>query len=123
MSATKRATTLVGRQLAPRIGQLAPGMTTTFLNERCLDHVISIVYDRNVDGQDQAARRAFESLLESLMAAGYWPYRLPTFAQGILAQGNPGYRALIARLKRTFDPQNLFANGRYTLEEPEVRSI
>ena len=98
-----------------------PGMTTTLLGERCLEHVISIVYDREVDGQDQAAKGAFESLLASLMAAGYYPYRLPTFAQGILVAASPAYRALLARLKRTFDPQNLFANGRYTFEDPHER--
>jgi 4-cresol dehydrogenase (hydroxylating) len=96
-----------------------PGVTTTFLGERCLEHVISIVYDRDVNGEDQAARHAFASLLEALMAGGYYPYRLPTFAQGILAAASPPYRALLARLKQTFDPQNLFANGRYTFEDSE----
>lgn len=93
-----------------------PGITTTFLSERCLEHVISIVYDRDVDGQDRAARSAFEVLLASLMAAGYYPYRVPTFAQGVLMHASPAYRALVARLRNAFDPNNLFANGRYTIE-------
>jgi 4-cresol dehydrogenase (hydroxylating) len=96
-----------------------PGMTTTLLSERCLEHVISIVYDRDVDGEDRAAQRAFESLLEALLAAGYFPYRLPTFAHGILEQASPAYRALVTRLKNALDPQRLLAGGRYAFDEPD----
>jgi len=39
VSATKRVTTHVGRQLAPKISQLAPGLTTSFVRE-ALHHAI-----------------------------------------------------------------------------------
>ncbi len=94
-----------------------PGITTTLISERCLDHVISITYDRDVAGEDEAARRAFEALLQTLLAAGYFPYRLPTFAQDVvMSQASHGYRALLAGLKATLDPERLFADGRYTPE-------
>jgi len=94
-----------------------PGITTTLLSERCLDHVISVVYDREVEGEDRAAKRAFISLLESLLSAGYFPYRLPIFAQGILARADPGYRSVLTHLKTALDPQHLLADGRYTIDE------
>ncbi len=101
-----------------------PAVTTTFLNERCLEHVISISYDRDVDGEDDKARRAFDSLLDALLADGYYPYRLPTFAQGaVMARAAAGYRSLLTALKAVLDPQRLFADGRYSPDDRDLPSM
>ncbi len=92
-----------------------PAITTTFLSERCLEHVISISFDREVAGEDDKARHAFETLLNALLAEGYFPYRLPTFAQGLMDKAQGGYRQLLTTLKSAFDPGRLFADGRYTI--------
>jgi len=94
-----------------------PAITTTFLSERCLEHVISINFDRDVDGEDDKARQAFETLLSALLAEGYFPYRLPTFAQGLMDSAQGGYRQLLTTLKTALDPGRLFADGRYTTSD------
>lgn len=90
-----------------------PGITCTLVSGRCLDHVISISYDREVPGEDERALQAFERLLGALTAAGYFPYRLPTFAQGLLAGADPVYRGLLATIKSAIDPAGILAPGRY----------
>ena len=94
-----------------------PAITTTFLSERCLEHVISISFDRDVDGEDDKAMQAFETLLSALLAEGYFPYRLPTFAQGLMDRAQAGYRQVLGTLKSALDPGRLFADGRYTTSD------
>lgn len=94
-----------------------PAITTTFLSGRCLEHVISISFDRDVDGEDGRARQAFDTLLAALIAEGYLPYRLPTFAQGLMRQAQPGYQQILSGLKAALDPGRLFAQGRYAVNE------
>jgi 4-cresol dehydrogenase (hydroxylating) len=98
-----------------------PAITATFLSERCLEHIVSVSYDRDVDGEDDRARIAFDALLDALLAEGYYPYRLPTFAQAaVMARASAGYRSLLAGLRSSLDPQQLFADGRYTADNGEV---
>lgn len=93
-----------------------PAITTTFLSERCLEHIISISFDRDIAGDDEKARQTFDTLLGALVTEGYFPYRLPTFAHGLMGQAEAGYGSLLADLKNLLDPQRLFAEGRYTTD-------
>ncbi len=90
-----------------------PGVTCTLLSGRCLDHVISIAYDRDVPGEDGRAMQAFERLLQSLTRAGYFPYRIPTFAQDFLDRAMPAYRSFLTAVKSAVDPLGILAPGRY----------
>ena len=100
-----------------------PAITTTFLTGRCLEHIVSVSYDRAVEGEDDKARGAFETLLEALLAKGYFPYRLPTFAQGlVMARAGAGYRSMLVALRSTLDPKGLMADGRYTVASADLPS-
>ena len=91
-----------------------PGMTLTLINERCLDNVVSISYDRDVPGEDQRALACYAELTQALIAAGYFPYRLGTHAMQLMQQyAGQDYLHLLAQLKRVFDPQHIISPGRY----------
>ena len=91
-----------------------PGMTLTLINERCLDNVISICYDRDVPGEDQRALTCYAELTRTLIGAGYFPYRLGTHAMQLMQQyGGREYIDLLRQLKRFFDPHHIISPGRY----------
>ena len=91
-----------------------PGMTLTMINERCLDNVVSISYDRDVPGEDQRAMACYAKLTRTLIEAGYFPYRLGSYAMQLMQQyGGSEYMELLGQLKRLFDPNQLISPGRY----------
>lgn len=93
-----------------------PGMTLTLVNERCVDNVISISFDRDVPGEDLRALACYEELTRTLIAAGYFPYRLGVHAMHIMEQyGGPEYVDLLRQLKHLFDPGLIISPGRYVL--------
>jgi 4-cresol dehydrogenase (hydroxylating) len=53
-----------------------PGMTLALVNERALDNVVSITYDRDEPGADDRALACRDELYRRLMARGFYPYRL-----------------------------------------------
>ena len=65
---------LVG-EILPAHG-FEPGMTITLLNERCLECVINISYDRDEPGEDEKALECYRVLVAALTSLGYFPYRM-----------------------------------------------
>jgi 4-cresol dehydrogenase (hydroxylating) len=90
-----------------------PGITVTLLTERALDVIISISYDRELDGADRKAEQASRRLLESLMGLGYYPYRLSTNAMAWMPVGEPSYERFTRTLKRALDPNQILSPKRY----------
>ena len=48
-----------------------PAMTITLLTRRSMDNVISISYDRDIEGEDERAEACFDELLQALVQAGF----------------------------------------------------
>ena len=95
-----------------------PGMTLTLINERCMDNVISICYDRDTPGEDQRALVCYTELTRTMIAAGYMPYRLGTHAMHLMHQyGGQEYSALLQQLKHLFDPSKIISPGRYVTSD------
>jgi 4-cresol dehydrogenase (hydroxylating) len=91
-----------------------PGMTLTMINERNMDNVISISYDRDVDGEDERAMLCYHELSETLIKKGYYPYRLGTHNMHLFNKyANADYLSLLKQLKSQFDPHQIVAPGRY----------
>jgi 4-cresol dehydrogenase (hydroxylating) len=72
-----------------------------------------VVYDRDVPGADEEAMRCHDALLARLVAAGYPPYRLGVQAMDALPPPRDDHGALMERLKRALDPNDILAPGRY----------
>jgi 4-cresol dehydrogenase (hydroxylating) len=78
-----------------------------------MDIVVSILFDRDVEGEDERALACHDELLAALIAEGYYPYRLSLQAMDKLPPSIPGYGRLLSGLKTFLDPQDCLARGRY----------
>jgi 4-cresol dehydrogenase (hydroxylating) len=89
-----------------------PMISLTLMTERTVGCVVSIIYDRNVSGEDERAKACHEQLLERLRTSGYYPYRLGIQSMAIMQHaGNFGQ--FLKRLKKELDPELILAPGRY----------
>jgi 4-cresol dehydrogenase (hydroxylating) len=88
-----------------------PTLSITLITERALICVIS-AYDRHVEGEDRRARVCFDELQSTFAANGYMPYRLGIQSMGQM-QLSGAYGDLLASIKRSVDPANILAPGRY----------
>ena len=89
-----------------------PMMSLTLLTERTIGCVISISYDREIPGEDDAAMRCYEELLAALNSKGYYPYRLGIQCMDQM-EGAAGYNKLLRTLKDALDPNGILSPGRY----------
>lgn len=76
---------------------------------------VDITYDREVEGEDQKALACHDAMLRRLIEAGYIPYRLGIQSTGLLPEPHDDTGELLATLKKTLDPNNILAPGRYGL--------
>lgn len=98
-----------------------PMISLTIVTERALTCVVSISYDRDLDGEDDRARRCYDELLDGLIARGYHSYRLGIQSNTEMDRDDV-YRDVLVRLKRGFDPVGILAPGRYGITLPEAAS-
>lgn len=90
-----------------------PMASITLLTPRAMDCVLGISYDRDVPGEDDRALDCHETLLDRLMAEGYYPYRLSLASMGRLPPPQSGYAAFHSAVKSALDPSGILAPGRY----------
>ena len=90
-----------------------PLISLTLLTERCLGCVLSITYDRDVEGEDNRAMACYEELLHTLTDAGYYPYRLGVHSMDTATSGSQSYQNLLNNIKTAIDPNNILAPKRY----------
>jgi FAD/FMN-containing dehydrogenase len=89
---------------------------------RNLNMYITLVYDRDVAGEDARAMACHDELLQALATRGVLPYRLGIQSMDKLPPTDDGYTALLRILKQTLDPNDILAPGRYDFREsPETK--
>jgi len=98
-----------------------PLLSLTAISERAMTCVVSIAYDRDVEGEDARALACYHDLVETLAAAGYYSYRMALAGQPSLAQGT-AYDSLLRTIKRALDPHGLLAPGRYGIDADDDAS-
>ena len=96
-----------------------PQMSISLATERSDICVITISYDRSVEGEDDRAAACYRELMDGLLAAGYPPYRLNVTSMGWSA-GDRSYAALLRLLKDAVDPNRVLAPGRYEAADGET---
>jgi 4-cresol dehydrogenase (hydroxylating) len=107
----RRVTALAGKLILSH--GFEPAISLTMITERALACIISLAWDRSVDGEDDRADRCYRDLLTQLGSAGYHSYRLAVPGMHAMASGEPGYQSLLASLKGALDPHSIMAPGRY----------
>jgi 4-cresol dehydrogenase (hydroxylating) len=93
-----------------------PAISLTMITERSLACVISITYDRHVAGEDEKASACHGELLRRLSDAGFYCYRMTSQSSAGL-EASPGYDRVLRSLKRSLDPNQILAPGRYLSAE------
>ena len=90
-----------------------PAISITVLSERAISCIISLGYDREIDGEDERAKVCYEDLLANLAQRGYYPYRLTVGSMNAMGEESTNYSCLLQTLKKSLDPNEILAPGRY----------
>jgi 4-cresol dehydrogenase (hydroxylating) flavoprotein subunit len=93
-------------------GGFEPFISFTLASPRVLIGVISIIFDRNVPGEDERALSVNQQLQANLNAAGFPPYRL-----GVQSMYNHEYHyqsPMLEGLEMVFDPKRCLSPGHYS---------
>lgn len=87
------------------------------VNVREMYVMTSLVYDREIPGQDQLAVQCFERTAQELRAMGYFQYRLPMPITTLAALPQPSddSASVFAKLQSSLNPSNILSPGRYSL--------
>lgn len=90
-----------------------PSVSITLINERSLDCVINLAYDRDIPGEDERAMACHDDMLAQFCDAGYYPYRLGIQAMRKLPDRTAAADRFLCDLKSALDPNGILAPGRY----------
>lgn len=90
-----------------------PILALQCVSPRAAHAFFAIVYDRDVEGEDERAMACHDRLMERLVARGHLPYRLGVHSMGALPPPNDGSGRLLRALKGALDPADVLAPGRY----------
>ena len=93
-----------------------PAVSITLITERAMDCIISITYDRTIEGEDEKAQACHDELLGKLTDAGYYPYRLGIQSMQGLPMAEEAYTSFMQKLKSSLDPKQILSPGRYSPE-------
>lgn len=96
-----------------------PAMSVFAISERCAYIAVMLIFDRDVDGEDDRALACHDAMLQALIERGYVPHRVPIRAMEMLRSVNPAYPVFLDCLKRALDPNGILAPGRYGIGAPE----
>jgi 4-cresol dehydrogenase (hydroxylating) len=90
-----------------------PQISINCISERTVVITVALVYDREVQGDDERAADCHAVLLRNLSAEGYLPYRLGIQSMSSLPTPHDDSGTLMQTLKRALDPNDILAPGRY----------
>ncbi|MFQ3193116.1 MAG: 4-cresol dehydrogenase (hydroxylating), partial [Paraglaciecola sp.] len=92
-----------------------PGLSITLLTERTLDCVVSIVFDRDIEGEDVKALACHDEMFEALTNEGYFPYRLSSHAHKAFSAIDSSLTPMLKVLKQHLDPENSLSPHKYNI--------
>tara|TARA_B100000586_G_C19838967_1_gene313739 strand:- start:312 stop:581 length:270 start_codon:yes stop_codon:yes gene_type:complete len=86
----------------------------TLLTPQTIDCVISLLYDRRIEGADDIAEDCHNILVRTLSDAGYLFYRFNSFQhRDFESLYKTDTTKLLKRWKKEVDPNQVLAGGRY----------
>jgi 4-cresol dehydrogenase (hydroxylating) len=92
-------------------------VTFSMINERALGGVLTVAYDAEDPAEVERARLCYRQVFETMMDAGYIPYRVGLQSMADLDNGDDGYWRMVGRIKAALDPANVIAPGRYSARQ------
>ena len=94
-----------------------PCISLTLITERAVACILSLTYDRSVEGEDDRAMACYQELLRRMAEQGYHSYRFSIGGMNAM-KGNSSYTDLLLRLRKTLDPNGIVSPGRYLPNPP-----
>lgn len=88
--------------------------TFSMINERALGGVLTVAYDKEDPDEAARARACYQQLFDTLVGAGYIPYRVGLQSMAALDNGDDAYWRMVGRIKAALDPGGIIAPGRYS---------
>jgi 4-cresol dehydrogenase (hydroxylating) len=95
---------------------MRPAITLNLMNDRTLEGVVSIDFDRTDPARCAAARQCVRALNEAYVALGCTPYRLDVDNMDLIVRPDDPFWQTIRALKAVLDPDGILAPGRYCLD-------
>ena len=92
-------------------------VTFSMINERALGGVLTVAYDAEDPAEVDRARLCYRQVFDTMMKAGYIPYRVGLQSMADLDSGDDGYWRMVGRIKAALDPANVIAPGRYSARQ------
>lgn len=89
-----------------------PLATFTMINERAMIGILNMAFDRNEEEEATRAEACYHDVTSKLVEAGYIPYRVSLAGMEHL-QDNSVFWEVATAVKRTLDPKDIIARGRY----------
>jgi 4-cresol dehydrogenase (hydroxylating) len=95
-----------------------PSVSLQCLSERAINVIVSISWDREIDGEDDKAEACYNELSTSLGNEGYYAYRNTTKGMQLkekeVGEEDP-YMVMLNKIKHVLDPENILSTGRYNI--------
>lgn len=92
---------------------LEPNLGMVCCSGRHVRMFVAIVYDREVEGSDDAAMTCHNEVFQMLLKRGHFPCRLGVHSMAQLPDSVDESDAVLARIKKALDPKGILAPGRY----------
>jgi 4-cresol dehydrogenase (hydroxylating) len=102
-----------GIEAAGRAEDLSPAVTLNLLDDKILEAVVSVTFDKSSEEARERAQRFVRDLLSRSAALGAFPYRLHIDHMNEVHSGSEVWTALQHKFKNVCDPHGIFAPGRY----------
>ena len=83
------------------------------VKERTVDLIVNLIYDREIEGEDEKADVCFKECIQRLCERGIIPTRLPRGFYEFLPKRNDDSQHLLMRMKALFDPDKVIDPERY----------
>lgn len=90
-----------------------PFFTFTMINERAMVCVLNVVFDKAEVDETARAAECYDALADALIREGYLPYRTGPQTFQKLRRQEDVFWQVTSEIKRTLDPQDILARGRY----------
>jgi 4-cresol dehydrogenase (hydroxylating) len=90
-----------------------PSLSCHSVRERVLTMLMTVAYDREVAGQDDAAQAMHDDLARHWMDEGWYQFRLGLHSMHLFEAADPVYRDIVTAITQALDPSGVIAPGRY----------
>ena len=90
-------------------------------SQRSMNGYISLMYDREVAGEDERAMACHDALMRALIALGHYPYRLGIQSMHALPPARGAHDLFLNGIRRVLDPHGIIAPGRYEAHGVKLR--